>query len=317
MKEIIAPVAVAEIMAELTNDKFIRKTNFGGNLIFSINYQNAPAVMREIGRLRELAFRKAGGGTGKEFDIDAFDTSAVPYQQLIVWDPEYQMIMGGYRYILLRDVERNEAGAPILATGQLFNFTDTFVNDFMPYTLELGRSFVHPEYQVKASGRKSLFALDNLWDGIGALTVDNHDVRYHFGKVTMYKSYNIVARDFLLYFMKHFCADVNKMLFPKESIEPETDVSQFCSLFSGADYLSNYKILIKQIRKFGENVPPLINAYLNISPTMRSFGTTPNNHFGGVEETGILITVKDIYDNKLDRHLKSYIKGEPCPALKL
>ncbi len=315
MKEIIKPVPVDEIMAELTTDKFVRTTNFGGNQIYSLTYHDSPAIMQEIGRLREVAFRLAGGGTGKEIDIDAYDMAPVPYHQLVVWDPKHRVLMGGYRYKLLRTADRDENGNHILATGRLFNFTSTFLNDYVPYTLELGRSFVHPDYQAKAVGRKSLFALDNLWDGIGALTVDLEDVRFLFGKVTMYKHYNSTARDLLLYFMQRYCADKDKMLYPKMSLGFSTDISVFENLFAGEDYLTNYKVLVKKIREYGENIPPLINAYLNISPTMRSFGTSLNEAFGGVEETGILVTVKDIYDKKKDRHINSYVKGEQQPAL--
>lgn len=313
--KIIEPVPVEEIMAELTADKFLRRTNFGGNQIYSVTSHNSPAVMREVGRLRELAFRTAGGGTGKEMDIDAYDLDSEPYHQLVVWDPKFQLIMGGYRYKQLRKAARDENGNYILATGRLFNFTDTFTEEFVPHTLELGRSFVHPEYQAGNAGRKSLFALDNLWDGIGALIAELDDVRFLFGKVTMYKHYKVKARDLLLYFMKRFCADANRMLYPKLPVLPETNDSEFEGFFTGEDYLTNYKILARRIREFGENVPPLINAYLNISPTMRSFGTSINEAFGGVEETGILITVKDIYEQKTDRHLLTYVKGEMPPPL--
>lgn len=315
MKEIIAPVAAEELMAELTADKFVRTTNYGNNQIYIFTHHNSPALMREVGRLREIAFRQAGGGTGKELDLDPYDLEDEPYYQLVVWDPKHRVVMGGYRFKLLRNARRDTQGQYQLATGILFNFTNTFTEQYLPHTLELGRSFVHPEYQASAVGRKSLFALDNLWDGIGALIVDLPDVRYLFGKVTMYKHYNARARDLLLYFMQRYCADTDRMLFPRQPLPYHTDISDFEGYFAGSDYLENYKTLTRKVRELGENVPPLINAYLNISPTMRSFGTTLNAGFGGVEETGILVTVADIYESKKQRHVASYTPGLSQPAL--
>jgi hypothetical protein len=293
MKEIIAPVPVEELMAELTADKFVRTTNYGNNQIYCFTHHHSPALMREIGRLREIAFRQAGGGTGKELDLDPYDLEEEPYHQLIVWDPKHRVLMGGYRYKELRKARRDEKGN----------------------SLELGRSFVHPEYQASAVGRKSLFALDNLWDGIGALIVDKPQVKYLFGKVTMYKHYKVAARDALLYFMQRYCADHDKMLFPKTPLPFETDVAPLNEYFRGTDYLENYKLMVKKVRELGENVPPLINAYLNISPTLRSFGTTLNMGFGGVEETGILVTVADIYESKKQRHVATYRPDEAQPPL--
>lgn len=315
MKEIIAPVSVDAIISELTADKFIRSTNYGGNQIYTVNHKNAPNIMREIGRLREEAFRQAGGGSGKDADIDAYDLADEPYQQLIVWDPHEQAILGGYRYKLLRLAERDANGNYILATGKLFEFTNTFTDQFLPHTLELGRSFVQPQYQASKMGRKSLFALDNLWDGIGSLIVRNPDVKYLFGKVTMYRHYNQRARDLLLFFMAKYCPDPDRMLYPKVSLEYHTDISDFEALFHHDSYLENYKTMVREVRKLGENVPPLINAYLNISPSMRSFGGSINEAFGGVEETGILVTVADIYQAIRDRHVKTYDINEAQPPV--
>ena len=171
MKEIIAPIERGKIMAELTPERFLRHTNKGGNEIYVVNYKNAPYTMQEIGRLREIAFRSAGGGTGKEVDIDMFDTMEKPCQQLIVWDPDAKEILGGYRFILGEDMQYDKEGRPIIAISHMFDFSPKFIREYMPHTIELGRSFVSLEYQSTRSGAKGLFALDNLWDGLGALVV--------------------------------------------------------------------------------------------------------------------------------------------------
>ncbi|MFH2094361.1 MAG: GNAT family N-acetyltransferase [Bacteroidota bacterium] len=297
------PVDRELIKMELTDEKFMRFTNFGDNRIFSINYHNSPNVMMEIGRLRELSFRSAGGGTGKEVDIDDYDTAKNPYQQLIVWDPRREEIIGGYRYILCTNAMKDENGNHLLATRRLFRFSDEFIRNYLPGTIELGRSFVQPNYQSSIADRTKIFALDNLWDGLGSLVVKNPSVKYFFGKVTMYTDFNRRARDMILYFLNKQFHDMDNLIVPIKPLPIETDIHELETLFNNPDYREDYKVLLHNVRALGENIPPLINSYMNLSPTMRVFGTVLNDHFGFVEETGIMITIKDIYDSKKERHL--------------
>lgn len=306
MKRIIAPIPVSVIKKELTQDKFIRYSNYGNNLIFSVNAHNSPNIMLEIGRLRELSFRNAGGGTGNEVDIDESDTAEKPYQQLIVWDPKRKEILGGYRYIHGKQAPVGPDGKVILSTSSLFNFSDTFLNDYMPYTIELGRSFVQPNYQSTATDRKGLFALDNLWDGLGALTIIYPDLKYFFGKVTMYPDFNRKARDMILSFLKCYFGDNDNLVTPIIPLKQETPLEEFKKIFSCNNYLEDYKLLSQNVRALGENIPPLINSYMNLSPTMKVFGTAINDHFGEVEETGLIVTIKDIYNVKKDRHILTF-----------
>ncbi|HPW65740.1 MAG TPA: GNAT family N-acyltransferase [Salinivirgaceae bacterium] len=309
MEKLIDPIPVHVIESELTPDKFVRKTNYGNNDIYIFNHHNAPYLTLEVGRLRELTFRKAGGGTGKSCDLDNFDLQDVPYNQLIVWSPEDKVIVGGYRFLIGRKASIDELGNIRLATYKLFNFSDKFIKEYLPYTVELGRSFVHPEYQSGQSSRKSIFALDNLWDGLGAIVVENPDMHYFFGKVTMYTHYNQEARNILLYFIKKHFPDPDNLLTLIEPLELNFNVPKLEKLFPHDDYSENKKILNSELRKLGENVPPLINAYMNLSPTMRTFGTSVNHEFGDVEETAILIDIRDIYKSKIDRHINTYRKG--------
>ncbi len=303
MKKVIPPVPYKAIKDELTNDKFVRKTNYGKNDLYIITAHNSPHVMEEIGRLREIAFRKAGGGTGKSLDIDKYDTHRIPYKQIIVWDEENRQILGGYRYIDLSKLSTDDRENIELATQGLFEFSEKFIKEYLPYTIELGRSFVQPEFQSAAS-RKSLFALDNLWDGLGAIVKMNPEVKYFFGKVTMYDSYNYLARDIILCFLKSFFPDRENLVYPVKPIDFHGTADRVCNLFcKSKTYEENYKILSKKIRELGENIPPLINSYMNLSPSLKSFGTAINTHFGNVEETGILVTIDDIYKSKKERHL--------------
>lgn len=308
VQPIIPPVSKELLKSELTSEKLLRKTNKGNNEIYIITAHNSPNLMLEIGRLREIAFRDAGGGTGKEVDIDEFDTCENCYKQLIVWNPDAEEIIGGYRYLLGSDWQLDEKGQPILATSHMFHFSEKFLKEYMPYTVELGRSFVSLPYQSSRMGAKSLFALDNLWDGLGALPVVKPEVKYYFGKMTMYPSYIRKGRDMILYFLKKHFADKDNLILPMHPLQIETDVKELEALFCEDNFKEDYKILNHEIRSLGYNIPPLVNAYMGLSPTMRLFGTGINDGFGDVEETGILIAVDEILEDKYVRHIDSFIK---------
>lgn len=311
MEDIIAPVSRELLKAELTPERRLRSTNKSNNEIYVVTYQQAPNVVREIGRLREIAFRAAGGGTGLALDLDEFDTCEHPYYQLVVWCPEDEEILGGYRFLPSSEIKFEANGQPHLATSHMFHFSDTFIKDYLADTVELGRSFVTLEYQSTRRGAKSLFALDNLWDGLGALTVIKPEVKYFFGKMTMYPSYIRRGRDMILYFLKKHFDDKENLIIPLKPLKIETPESELAALFSKDDFREDYKILNTEIRKLGYNIPPLVNAYMSLSPTMKLFGTAINYGFGDVEETGILIAVDEILESKRVRHIDSYIKEHP------
>lgn len=310
MEEIIQPISRQAIKAELTDDRRLRMTNKSHNEIYIVTAHNAPNTMQEIGRLREIAFRAGGGGTGKSVDIDEFDLMEHPYKQLIVWDPEREEILGGYRYILGTDVRFDAHGRPLLATAHMFNFSETFLRDYLPVTIELARSFVTLEYQSTRMGSKGLFALDNLWDGLGALTVIMPEVKYFFGKVTMYPNYNRYCRDLILYFMRKHFNDPDHLIEPMQPLQLEHDESELAALFADGSFRGDYRILNTEIRRMGFNIPPLVNAYMSLSPTMRMFGTGINYEFGLVEETGILIAVDEILEEKRIRHINTFVREE-------
>jgi len=307
MEEIIAPVDRSLLRAELTREHWLRKTNNSGNEIYVFDHRTAPSLMQEVGRLRELTFRSAGGGTGKAVDIDRFDLMEKPFRQLIVWNPDEEEIVGGYRFIHCRDLETRdgEAQSP---TSRLFRISHRFHSEFLPSTIELGRSFVQPAYQPMLNIRKGMYSLDNLWDGLGALVVDNPDIRYFFGKITMYPHLDRTARDLILHFLKTWFPDPDHLVEPFSPLLPVTDPGLLREAFGGEDYEADYKALVQRVRGLGEGIPPLVNAYMNLSRTMRFFGTSLNDHFGDVEESAILVTIADIHDSKMERHVFSYQK---------
>ena len=312
MEKIIDPIDRKLLKAELTPERRLRHTNKSNNDIYIVTWQDSPNVLKEIGRLREIAFRVAGGGTGKSLDLDYFDMCEHPYKQLIVWNPEDEEIIGGYRYLPGNEVKIDDKGQPILATSHMFHFSDEFMNNYMQQTIELGRSFVTLEYQnTRRTAAKSLFALDNLWDGLGALTVVMPNLKYFFGKMTMYPSFNKMARDMILYFLQKHFYDKDHLVTPLNPIQLETDVNQLKELFKETAFKADYRILNGAVRELGFNIPPLVNAYMGLSPTMRVFGTAINESFGNVEETGILIAVDEILAEKRVRHIDSFVREHP------
>jgi hypothetical protein len=266
--------------------------------------------MLEIGRLREVTFRASGGGTGHEIDIDEYDTADAPYKQLIVWNPEEKEIVGGYRFIKCKDAPIGADGTVQLATTELFKFSEKFVRDYVPTTIELGRSFVQPKFQPAVNNRKGLFSLDNLWDGLGAIIVDNPDIKYFFGKVTMYTHFNVHARDMILSFMSYYFPDKENLVYPIEQLHYKTDVSQFLKSIEGLSYKDGHRILNHNVRDLDEQIPPLVNSYMNLSASMKTFGSSLNAHFGEVEETAILVAIADIYESKKERHVATYNKNK-------
>ena len=306
MENIIEPVDRKLLEAELTQDRFLRKTNAADNDIYMIDAHNAPNVMLEIGRLREITFREAGGGTGKAVDIDEYDTCEVPFKQLLVWNDKDKEIISSYRFILGRDVPLDENGYPHTPCSKLFRFSQKFIENQWQKSIELGRSFVQPKYQATNDSRLGLFSLDNMWDGLGTLVVDHPDQEYFFGKMTMYNSYNRVARNMILNFLeKRFKGDATLVTPFNPTQKSEKPLKE---MFTGGTLAEDFKILNKNILDIKTTIPPLIKAYMSLSSTMQYFGASANEEFGEVEEIAILLTIKDIYEKKINRHINTYEK---------
>jgi len=316
MEEVISKIDRQALKSELTPDKLFRKTNKSGNEIYLFTAHTAPNAMLEVGRLREIAFRFYGGGTGKPADVDIFDTMDIPYRQLIVWDPVEEEILGGYRFRCGDEITFDSSGQPDnIATAELFRFSPGFLSDYLPAMVELGRSFVSLDYQSTQRNYKGLFVLDNLWDGLGALSVLDPGIRYFFGKMTMYNTYNPEARNLILYFLDKYFQDKEHLITPVHPLQTDSDYEKMNTLFTHKSYKDGYKILNTEVRKYGINIPPLVSAYMNLSPSMRVFGTAVNDDFGAVEETGILIDIHDIFEDKKKRHIESFLLEKPSKIL--
>jgi len=308
-EQIIDPIDRALLKKELTSARFARHTRKGENEIYIVNYHTAPNVVKEIGRLRELSFRSAGGGTKKAVDLDDYDTRDLCYEQLIVWSPADEEIIGGYRFIDCAKVIESGISPLPMSTSHYFHFSKDFVQNYLPNTIELGRSWVQPMFQPSVNPRKGLFALDNIWDGLAVLTIVYPQLKYFFGKVTMYPGYNRDCRDFLLHFMHHYFPDNEKLALPIHPLVQDSPTIAFQEMIEGLDFKDGFKVLNQYVRANGENVPPLVNIYMHLSPTMKTCGTAINPEFGGVEETGIIVTIADIFEDKKERHIAPLLGG--------
>lgn len=309
VKQIIDPIDKEVLKNELTPEKFLRPTNKANNEIYIVDAHNSPNVMLEIGRLREMSFRSGGGGTGNEIDTDEFDYFEKPYKQLIVWDPQAQEIIGGYRFLTGKDIDLDANGQPKIVMSHLFIFSQKFIDEYLPYTIELGRAFVQPVYQTAEMGMKSLFALDNLWDGLGALIHSVENAKYFIGKVTIYSGYPAAARELIYEYMFRYFPDTDELISPKKPVEVSVTGKKIASdLFEGHDAAYNYKLLQKAVRNEGETIPPMFNAYIGLTDTMRMFGSIIDPDFGSVYETGMMVTMADLLETKKKRYIEPYIE---------
>jgi hypothetical protein len=310
MNTIIDPVPVELIKSELTKSKKLEDTNKGHNELYIVTWQDSPNVVTEIGRLRELAFRNAGGSTGNAIDLDEYDKMEKPYKQLIVWDPDNEAIIGGYRFLFGSEAVFDENGQPMLASSHQFRFSQKFIDDYLPYVIELGRNFVAPEYQSSKKGAKSIFALDNLWDGLVAIIMKNPKLLYFFGKITVYPSYDHIARNLIYHFLwKHF-GDKDELVRPwdDQAVMPDSDPELMNLIVHKDDLLEDYKLLKSAARLRGVNVPPNMTAYISITSEMLMFGTAVNRLMHNIEDTSVLIPFDAIYHEKKRRHIGAYIR---------
>lgn len=310
MNTIIDPVPVELIKAELTKSKKLEDTNRGHNELYVVTWQDSPNVVTEVGRLRELTFREAGGSTGNAVDLDEYDKMSNPYKQLIVWDPDNEAIIGGYRFLLGADAKYDDQGQPIMASSHQFHFSQKFISDYLPHVIELGRNFVTPEYQSSKNGAKSIFAMDNLWDGLVAIIMNNPKLLYFFGKITVYPSYDHIARNLIYHFMwKHF-GDTNDLVSPWDDLTmlPDSDPDLMNLILSKDDVMEDYKLLKAAARLRGVNIPPNMTAYLSITSQMLMFGTAVNKLMHNIEDSAVLIPFDEIYHDKKSRHIGAYLR---------
>jgi hypothetical protein len=301
MTPVIPAVETSLLLNELEGH-LLRPSNKADNLIYDITAHECPNVMREIARLREISYRDGGGATGNEMDIDEMDTMAKPYHQLIVWDLEHQQIIGGYRYLIGTEAEIRD-GQPFITSAHLFHYSERFIRDYLPHTIEFGRAFVQPMYQKREMGVKALFALDNIWDGIGAVLYNHPEVRWMIGKVTIYPDYNVSARELIYAYLRQYHLGEEGLF---EPYHPFISAPLESTPFIGDDKQENYHILQRAVREQGTVIPPMFSAYLNLTNDLLFFGNAINDELANVYETGIMVDIQTVYPEKLDRYMAPY-----------
>lgn len=291
---IIPPVAREALERELAGLRPVAEAVRGGCRLYSFRAAEAPALMREVGRLREEAFRSAGGGTGREVDIDADDTACGGYRQIVAWDPRRRAVTGGYRYIVCAECDPRN-----ISTSHYFHFSGEFRERYVPHAVELGRSFVAGASAAGAA--RPLFSMDSLWQGLGAVVASHPGVRYLFGKVTVYRHYDVEARRLLMAFLRRFFGAGSRLI---AAFAPEAADDSCGGVFASGGYAENCALLHALLRRRGERVPPMINAYMRLCPSMQVFDTTVNRDFGDVYETAVLLPLEGMRSDKKDRYLK-------------
>jgi hypothetical protein len=307
MDTIISPISKDSLLKELTPEKFLKFTSKGGNEIYDFSFRDAPSLMYEVARLREVSFRKIGCGTGKAMDIDENDVRPVGFRQLIVWNPIENEIIGGYRYAICQNHLNNISS---LSVPHYFNFSREFINNYLPYSIELGRAWVNPAYQPSAGNRKSIFALDNLWDGLGSVIKVNPQIKYLYGKITFSSGYDPIARYLLLWLLEHYFSDERNLIKPKKTVAVPNVIDVAGIRVDGNNFEKDYKSISHYIRSLRLTIPPLVNSYLGLAKTIIIYGTAKNPELGNSFETGILINIQDIYPEKLQRYTSSVSRKE-------
>lgn len=291
---------VSDLKRELAPKYLLRRTNHGDNEVYLIRAKECPCVMREIGRVREEAFRRGGTGTGLAMDVTFVDEDCL---QMLVWNPEGEEIAGGYRMIEGTRWPMKADGQPNLATSHLFRFSEEFLRDYKDSTLEVARSYVTTGYQRNAPRNKSIYIMDNLWDGLGAFLVSHPEIKYLFGKVTISAGLNHRAMEMILFFLKRYFPAKKALVTPHVAIKKSIPEEEFEALFEGLGFDEGYRVLKREVNALGEKIPPMINSYMMLAPTMQYFGSAVDESFAGAIESAILIAVDEMSEEKKARHM--------------
>jgi len=307
MSHIISPVSKNKLLPEITRQKLLRQTSKGGNEIYSFTMREAPSLMYEVARLRETSYRAAGCGSGNSIDIDDFDIEPKPYHQLIVWNPHEKEIVGGYRYAVGSEYTNCICQ---LSMTHYFRFSQNFVNEILPYSIELGRAWVNPVYQPSSDTRKSIFALDNLWDGIGVVVSEHENIKHLYGKLTIPGNYNPIARILLQWVLRHYFRDKDNLLIPEKPIVIPEVLTLAGIQLSGNNFEEDFRVVSRYIKAMGLSIPPLVSSYIGLASKITTFGTTLNTELNNSFEIGMMINIKDIHKEKLSRYVFNHAEHE-------
>jgi len=265
VKPLIEPTSIEKIRREIAKlpaeNCLLHKKKF---FIYCFHGKDSPVLLLELGRLRELAFREAHEGTGEPYDTDHFDSD---YLQLFLWDDENSCIVGGYRIgqtDLILPLKRKRG----FYTSTLFRFRTAFLEKLDP-ALELGRSFIVPEYQRKFA------TLSLIWQGIGAFVSRNPRYRYLFGPVSINCEYETISKDLIIHFLRGnnfdsiLSAKVKAKSPPTESGLLSKEERE--AILRGVKTIDDVSTLIAEIEPDRKGVPTLLRHYVKLNARFLSF----------------------------------------------
>jgi putative hemolysin len=296
---VIQPVDKQKIKMQLNNSEFIGQTT-DGKKIYLVNYSNGQDVVREIARLREITFRKVGEGTGRSKDFDSYDKH---YKHLILWDDDNLEIVGAYRFAFGQEV-LNNIGVQGFYTSSLFDFSEDFVK-IIPHSIELGRSFIQSKYW-------NSMALDYLWQGIGKVLLNNTQIRYLFGPVSMSNNYSEEAKNLIVYFFSKWFSKNDNLVLPKNKFSlSDKKINELKELFNLNNYEQELRILKSQLKILGFSVPVLFKQYSDIchreGVNFVDFSTDPD--FNNCIDAFIILDINFIKEAKKIRYLKQMVNN--------
>lgn len=283
-KQLKQAIEQCEFLGHTSDDKHI----------YLFQQHGSSPIMRELGRLREVAFRAVGEGSGQRRDIDRFDAY---YQHLILWDNDQLDIVGSYRFAASADVIAQQSQQALYCDA-LFNFTPA-MQPYLSAGLELGRSFIQPKYWGKRS-------LDYLWYGIGAYLKRHPEIRYLYGAVSLSNSYPKAARDLMVYFYQlYFHKPEILATSNRPYLLPDSERHELQQQFIGNDYQADFTHLKHLLANMGLSIPTLYKQYSELCEPggahFLAFGVDPD--FGDCIDGLVLIDIEKIKPHKKQRYI--------------
>ncbi|WP_027857302.1 GNAT family N-acyltransferase [Marinobacterium jannaschii] len=298
-KTIAHPQDRQSLKQELREAQRLGETS-DGKKIYLFDFKPDSAVIAEIGRLREIAFRCVGEGTGEKKDLDQYDQY---YRHLILWDEEELEIAGAYR---LAESWKLDADQNLLYSGTLFNYSAQ-MKPYFEQGIELGRSFVQPKYWGKRS-------LDYLWYGIGAYLRNHPQVRYMYGPVSLSNAYPKAAKDMLIWFYRHYFSDQEDLGRSRSPYQIDSETERnMARLFSGDDYKADFRILKEQLEFLGVSVPTLYKQYSELCEPggVRFLDFGVDADFNYCVDGLVLVDMEYVKAKKRNRYLGTEVSRSP------
>lgn len=300
-KSIAHPESRQALKRELASGELLGETSDGKKIIL-IDWSPESGVMREIGRLRELSFRKVGEGSGKRRDVDQYDQY---YRHLVLWDDDALEIAGAYRLGESATILKNR-DKQHLYSHSLFSFNASF-DPYLNQSLELGRSFVQPRYWGSR-------ALDYLWQGLGAYLRHHSNIRYLYGPVSISASYSRPAQDMLVYFFQLYFKDDEQCATARHPYQLSQQGEDDCrNAFTGEDYRRDFQELKSRLANYGFTIPTLYKQYTDLCDEggvrFIDFGIDPD--FSDCTDGLLLVDLSKIKESKRKRYIGSLNQQKP------